>query len=314
MSLLFSLLLRIFTIAQLNCENLFDAEHDSLKNDTEFLPDSYRHWTHYRYWRKLTNISQELIACGGEGVEWTQPDLIGLCEVENDSVLTDLTKKSLLRNARYEYFMTDSPDERGIDVALLYSPFSFRPVNSHSIRIKLLPDMKPTRDILYVSGEIITGDTLHVFVVHAPSRSGGEKFSEPFRLQVTNQLGAAIDSIHSLSASAKIIVMGDFNDYSDSHSLQILRKYDLTELSENAKGTHGAKATYKFRGEWKSLDHILVSKSLCQRKWECHVVDFPFLLTHDEKYGGMMPLRTFSMYKYNDGYSDHLPLVAKIEL
>src|SRR3712207_5686087 len=99
----------------------------------------------------------------------------------NDSVLTDLTKKSLLRNARYEYVMTDSPDERGIDVALLYSPFSFRLITSYPIRIDLLPDMKPTRDILYASGEIITGDTLHVFVVHAPSRSGGAKLSEPYR-------------------------------------------------------------------------------------------------------------------------------------
>ncbi len=314
MSWLVSLLLGIFTIAELNCENLFDAEHDTLKNDVEFLPQSYHHWTHYRYWKKLNHIGQELVACGGEGVNWTQPDLIALCEVENDSVLTDLTKKSLLRNARYEYIMTDSPDERGIDVALLYSPFSFRPIVSHSIRIQLLKDMKPTRDILYVAGEVITGDTLHVLVVHAPSRAGGDTFSNPFRVQVARQLCAAIDSVRHTAPEAKIVVAGDFNDYAEGESLRLLRSHGMASVTETARGTHGAKATYKFRGTWKSLDHILVSENLWRRKWESHIVDFPFLLTPDDRYGGVMPLRNFSMYKYNDGYSDHLPLVVKIEL
>ncbi|HEY9542486.1 endonuclease/exonuclease/phosphatase family protein [Prevotella sp.] len=314
MNIFYALLLGIFTIVQLNCENLFDAEHDSLKNDVEFLPESYHHWTHYRYWRKLTNISQELIACGGEGVKWTQPDLIALCEVENDSVLTDLTKKSLLRNARYEYVMTNSPDERGIDVALLYSPFSFRLITSYPIRIDLLPDMKPTRDILYASGEIITGDTLHVFVVHAPSRSGGAKLSEPYRVQVAGQLAASIDSIRLLRREAKIVVAGDFNDYSNNKSLQTICNHEMVDISVKAQGRHGAKATYKFRGEWNSLDHILVSRSLARKRWDCYVVDYPFLLTHDDKYGGVMPLRNFTMYKYNEGYSDHLPLVAQIDI
>ena len=98
---LFYLLLGIFTFVELNCENLFDTQHDSLKQDVEYLPDSYHHWNANRYWKKLNRIGQEIIACGGEGNNWMLPDLVALCEVENDSVMRDLTKRSLLRQARY---------------------------------------------------------------------------------------------------------------------------------------------------------------------------------------------------------------------
>ena len=113
-----------FTLVELNCENLFDVSHDSLKQDQEYLPDATRHWTRKRYWRKLDNIAQEILSCRDDGI----PDLVALCEVENDSALTYLTRRSLLRNAGYEYLVTSSPDLRGIDVALVYSPFSFSPV------------------------------------------------------------------------------------------------------------------------------------------------------------------------------------------
>lgn len=106
--------------------------------------------------------------------DWQIPDLIALCEVENDTVMRDLTKRSLLRNANYEYIVTNSPDERGIDVALIYYPIHFQPIKHYPIRVKPCEGMRPTRDILYVSGRIITDDTLHIFVVHAPSRYGGE--------------------------------------------------------------------------------------------------------------------------------------------
>ena len=110
---------------------------------------------------------------------WHVPDFVALCEVENDSVLFDLTRRSALRGVNYDYVMTDSPDERGIDVALLYQPSSFALIQFRSIRIKPLPDTRPTRDILYASGRIMNDDTLHVFVLHAPSRRGGEQVSRP---------------------------------------------------------------------------------------------------------------------------------------
>ena len=294
------------TFMELNCENLFDTRHDSLKNDLEFLPDGSYRWTPYRYWAKLNHLGQEIVALSNP-----IPDFVAMCEVENDSVMFDLTRRSLLRNAGYEYVMTSSPDERGIDVALLYQPASFALLHSHSIRIKPLPDTRPTRDILYASGLIITGDTLHVFVVHAPSRRGGELASRPYRLHVASQLAEAVDSVYAISRDAKIIIAGDFNDYADSPALQYLYEHHLINISADAQGSHGAKATYRWHGEWRSLDQVLCSPSLAKVKQKCQIGDQPFLLEDDEKYGGKKPYRTYLGPRYLGGYSDHLPLLVQ---
>ena len=298
----------LLTFMELNCENLFDTRHDSLKNDLEFLPDGSYKWTPYRYWAKLNHLGQEIVAQSDP-----VPDFVAMCEVENDSVMFDLTKRSLLRNAGYEYVMTSSPDERGIDVALLYQPASFALLHSHSIRIKPLPDTRPTRDILYASGLLITGDTLHVFVVHAPSRRGGEVVSRPYRLLVASQLAEAVDSVYAISRDAKIIIAGDFNDYADSPALQYLYEHHLINMSADAQGSHGAKATYRWHGEWRSLDQILCSPSLAARKQSSVIGDLPFLLEDDEKYGGKKPYRTYLGPRYLGGYSDHLPLVVQLK-
>lgn len=308
------LLVSVFTFVELNCENLFDCQHDSLKQDTEFLPSSAHHWTPARYWRKLNRVGQTIVACGGEGSEWSLPDMVALCEVENDSVLRDLTKRSLLRTARYEYVMTDSPDERGIDVALLYSPFSFDLLRHHSIRVNTINGMRPTRDILYAAGRIITGDTLHVFVVHAPSRSGGERATRRFRAHVARRLGEAIDSVRTLSPQAHIIVAGDFNDHTDDESLGILYGHGLSDVTAHAQGSHGARGTYRYHGLWESLDHVLMSRRMSERVSEAFVFDTPFLLTDDEKYGGKQPLRTYLGPRYIGGFSDHLPLVVRLRI
>lgn len=298
----------LLTFMELNCENLFDTRHDSLKNDQEFLPDGSYKWTPYRYWAKLNHLGQEIVAQSDP-----VPDFVAMCEVENDSVMFDLTKRSLLRNAGYEYVMTSSPDERGIDVALLYQPASFALLHSHSIRIKPLPDTRPTRDILYASGLLITGDTLHIFVVHAPSRRGGEQVSRPYRLLVASQLAEAVDSVYAISRDAKIIIAGDFNDYADSPALQYLYEHHLINISSDAQGSHGAKATYRWHGEWRSLDQILCSPSLAARKQSSVIGDLPFLLEDDEKYGGKKPYRTYLGPRYLGGYSDHLPLVVQLK-
>lgn len=298
----------LLTFMELNCENLFDTRHDSLKNDLEFLPDGSYKWTPYRYWAKLNHLGQEIVAQSDP-----VPDFVAMCEVENDSVMFDLTKRSLLRNAGYEYVMTSSPDERGIDVALLYQPASFALLHSHSIRIKPLPDTRPTRDILYASGLLITGDTLHIFVVHAPSRRGGEQVSRPYRLLVASQLAEAVDSVYAISRDAKIIIAGDFNDYADSPALQYLYEHHLINMSADAQGSHGAKATYRWHGEWRSLDQILCSPSLAARKQSSVIGDQPFLLEDDEKYGGKKPYRTYLGPRYLGGYSDHLPLVVQLK-
>ena len=301
------------TIVELNTENLFDTRHDTLKNDYEFLPDSPRHWTRTKYWQKLNRIGQTIIACGEDSSGWTLPDIVGLCEVENDSVLFDLTRRSLLRKARYEYVMTASNDARGIDVALLYSPFSFRLIKADTIRIIPMKEMRPTRDILYVEGEIESGDTLHVFLLHAPSRMGGELYSRPFRKHVMEQLCNVIDSLRSQYVEPKLLVMGDFNDYADSPSLQLAYEHGLINVSAEAHGCNGAKGTYRYHGAWGSLDQILVSENL--RSWviDCRINDARFLLEEDTKYGGVKPRRNYNGMRFNNGFSDHLPLVLRLQ-
>lgn len=320
------LLISVFTFVELNCENLFDCRHDSLKNDTEFLPEGSYHWTPYRYWRKLDRIGQTIIACGedrcgenlkdkekenGSGWNWKLPDLVALCEVENDSVLRDLTKRSLLRNASYEYVMTQSADERGIDVALLYSPYTFWLLESRAVSVQRVKGMRPTRDVLYAKGLVWGRDTLHVMVAHFPSRRGGEAYSRPFRMAAAKTVCALADSIKAASPNANIIIAGDFNDYSESKSLLMIRNRGFTDISADAKGHNGAKGTYRYQGEWGSLDHILVSPSLASRMLSCCVYDAPFLLVPDEKFGGVKPRRNYLGPRYMDGFSDHLPLVAK---
>jgi len=306
------LLLGVFTFVQLNCENLFDCRHDSLKQDTEFMEDSPKHWTRTRYWRKLNSIGQEIISCGEDSGEWRLPDMVALCEVENDTVMRDLTKRSLLRKAGYEYVMTQSPDIRGIDVALMYSPFTFRIISHYALRVEPLPDMRPTRDILYVSGQLLSGDTLHVFVVHAPSRYGGERHTRPHRLRVAERLCASVDSIRQRCKSPAIIIAGDFNDYADSPTLtRITSRCNMSNISSNAEGSNGAKGSYKYNGEWNSIDHIIISSPLVPFLQGCRVHDTGFLLEDDNKYGGVKPRRTYTGYRYSGGYSDHLPVVAR---
>lgn len=302
----------LLTFVELNCENLFDCQHDSLKQDTEFLPTSGRHWTRTRYWRKLDRLSKELMACGDTIGGFTPPDLVALCEVENDTVMRDLTKRSPLRTADYDYLMTNSPDVRGIDVALMYHRFSFAPITHRSLRITPDKGMRPTRDVLYVSGRIVSGDTLHIFVLHAPSRLGGERHTRGYRKNVGATVLTVVDSIRNVSPQAKIIVAGDFNDGEQSHSLEIYRNSGLTCAADTATGRNGAKGTYRYRGHWETLDHLLVSESLRPNVLSSRIFDAPFLLTDEPLYGGVKPRRCYPSYRYDpEGFSDHLPLIVR---
>lgn len=302
----------ILTFVELNCENLFDCQHDSLKLDTEYLPQGAKRWTPYRYWRKIDNIAKEIISCGKDSCGYSLPDIVALCEVENDSVMRDLTMRSALRTLHYDYLMTNSPDLRGIDVALMYHTYSFKPISHSCIRINPLKGMRPTRDILYVCGQIVSGDTLHIFVVHAPSRYGGERKTRPYRLAVVQQLNSTIDSIRCIQPTAKIIVAGDFNDYSNSASIEYLKNCNLVEVSANAEGKHIAKGSYYFKGEWENIDHVFISPNL-RRYWvTTYIHDMPFLLEEDTVFGIYKPFRTYQGYKYQEGgFSDHLPVVTR---
>lgn len=321
----------IFRIASYNVENLFDYQHDSLKNDYEFLPDALRHWNYTKYKKKLDNIARVITAIGG----WTPPALVALCEVENDSVMRDLTRYSILREADYRYVMTESPDERGIDVALLYQRNLFKLLSYQSLPVdKPNKNSRPTRDILHVCGMILNRDTLDVFVAHLPSRSGGAKISEPYRVLAAKKLKETVDSISQVRNRAQILILGDFNDYPSNKSIkQILKAeipptiqdsihrnslYHLLARRTNMKKNFGS---YKFQGEWGLLDHIIVSGNLLMEdsplytnEANADVLSLPFLLTEDKKYGGKQPFRTYYGMKYQKGYSDHLPVWAEFRL
>ena len=305
----------LFTFVEFNCENLFDCVHDSLKNDYEFLPSSPRHWDRHKYWEKVNEVARTVLSCGEEGgQEWNLPDMVALCEVENDSVLHDLVHRSLLRKAGYEYVMTQSDDERGIDVALLYSPFTFRLLTHTAIRIPPEPRQHPTRDLLYAKGLVRSGDTLHVIVVHAPSRASGKAKSNGYRVRVAQAVAHIADSIRAHNDGALILVAGDFNDYQGNDALVLLQRHALTDVSQQAVGRNGAKATYKYRGKWGSLDHVFVSNGLFTLFSACRIHDESFLIEEDERYGGVQPRRTYVGKRYHGGVSDHLPLVAVFRL
>jgi endonuclease/exonuclease/phosphatase family metal-dependent hydrolase len=297
------------TLVELNCENLFDIRHDEGKDDMEFTPEGQRRWTKTRYWRKLNHIGQEILSCSEE-----LPAMVVLVEVENDSVLRDLTRRSLLRGARYDYLMTESSDVRGLDIAWLYQPDLVRPLCYETVPVTPLEGMRPTRDILYVRGRVVSGDTLHVYVVHAPSRYGGERYSRPFRQAVARRLCQSLDSLHAVSPDARVLVAGDFNDDADGPALRQIEHCGVRNLTRDATGQNGAHGTYRYEGEWGSIDHVFGSSTIVSLVDSVFIHAPRFLLEKEPRYGGFRPRRTYQGMQYQPGYSDHLPLVVRLRL
>ena len=310
-----------------NVENLFDTLPDSIKNDSEFLPESIRHWNTKRFKKKINDVSRVIIAMG----EWEAPALVGLCEVENDNVMKHLTQYSALKEQGYRYIMTNSPDIRGINIALLYQRDRFKLLNYQSINvIPDRPDRSPTRDILYVCGLLPTKDTLDILLVHFPSRTGGVKETEPYRLNTAKQLKSLADSIISVREHSQLLIMGDFNDYPTSKSIakvlnatipsDTIKACKLYHLLANKAAENRDYGSHKYKGEWKLLDHIIVSGNLLSNEnfstgiKKADVVRLPFLLEEDNAYGGYQPYRTYRGMKYIGGYSDHLPVYADFNM
>ena len=291
-----------FTVMSYNIENAFDTMHDEGKNDYEFCEGGERKWSYTRLFNKLKSVGKVIAAAD----EKRPLDLIGLCEVENDTVMHYLTQRTPLRTIGYKYLMTHSPDERGIDVALLYSPFTFHPFENQSIRNSL--PKQQTRDILHVAGTLASGDTLDVYVVHLPSKKGG---SEGHRLSMhlCQQLQAHTDSVRQHRHHPNIIVMGDFNAETNSQQLKLLtRSHHL--IDRTAKLQPG---TYKYQGEWSILDHILTHTTTLSHQ-QTRILTLPFLLEKDSPNGGEKPKRTYLGPAYKGGISDHLPVVATFQI
>lgn len=304
-----------------NTENLFDTNDDPGKNDEEFLPEGDYRWTMKRYRTKLDAVARVIAAVDEESA----PAIVGLCEVENDVVLKDLTEHSPLKSIGYRYVMTDSPDKRGIDVALLYRKSYFKLIGNESLRVNLKPQGGgATRDILHVTGMIESGDTLDVLVCHWPSRRGGTRESEPLRMVAAGEVRSAVDSIFRVRRKPYVVIMGDLNDGCNDRSvregLKAERRSKGSQLSDRELVTlmdGQLQGSYKYQGEWESYDQFVVSASFmnglgCTEIVDASVFSPDFMLADDDTYGGQKPLRTYNGRRYQEGYSDHLPILLRL--
>lgn len=290
-------------IVSYNVENLFHPAHDSLKNDYEWTTEGERHWTYKRYYAKEENIARVLTNIG----EWDGVDVVGLQEVENALVVKRLCYT--LRKNEYDFVHYESPDQRGIDVALIYKKARIDTLNTRAIRVNgegTNGDKLITRDILYVSAVVDKRDTIHFFVCHLPSQRGGAAESEWKRELAKRVLLHAIDSVFSEHKNANIVVMGDMNSApkNDLHGVTNIMA-NGERLKANVAGTH------KYQGRWTCLDQFYLSPSLDSIS-QVSIYDAEWIQEADEKYMGLKPKRTFNGFRYQDGYSDHLPIVLRI--
>ena len=299
-------------IVSYNVENLFHPKHDSImvdsawveKDDWEWTPEGERNWSYTRYYRKVENIARVLTHIG----EWDGVDIAGLQEVENATCLKRLCY--ILRRGEYDFVHYESPDPRGIDVALVYKKARVDTISSRAIRVQNTDpaaDRLQTRDILYVCARVDKRDTLHLFVCHLPSQRGGTAESEWKRKAVKEVLQHAVDSVYRTDAHAKIIVMGDMNSEP---------KDDLTGLRNRMSTGDGLRVTgygtHKYQGRWSCLDQFYISPALDSLS-TTQIYNAEWIQEPDEKYLGLKPKRTYNGFHYQNGFSDHLPIVLKVK-
>ncbi len=301
-------------IAFYNVENLYDTKDDPKVKDEEFLPDGKNKWTEERYKTKLDNLAKVILAIGdGKG-----PAILGMAEVENKGVLEDLTQKTALKEQQYGIVHYDSPDGRGIDVAMIYKKAKFQVLDSKSLTMPKLSDtLLPTRDVLLVKGIVGGRDTLYIMVNHWPSRRNGTTESEQRRIVAANFIKHIEDSLQKENPNAQVLAMGDLNDEPTDESLRgITHAADQTRqdgfvnmmwsLKKNGDGTH------YYKGEKSMFDQILVSPSLLRKRGyyteESNARIFRPDWVMGEVYKGdpPSPMRTFAGSRYLGGYSDHL--------
>jgi len=316
-----------FEVMFYNVENLFDTINDLQMDDKDYLPTGKREWNTEKYNNKLANISKVIHAINNENI----PELIGVCEIENRAVLKDLLAVSKLNKHAIAHF--ESPDNRGIDVALLYDSTRFKLIMAKPIYVQLclnndyINQLEPsealdmlnafggsqTRNILLVT-LLHQQDTYHVLVTHFPSRAGGKERSEVKRIMVAAVLKAEIDRLQSTYFNAKIIVMGDFNDEPNDKSVhEVLRACGSDSITHcTLYNPYEAlmklgEGSYKYQGNMDMLDQILVSYSLRLKMGKVSIYQ-PDWLKQTGQWDGY-PLRTFGGKIYMNGYSDHFPIM-----
>ena len=314
---------KIHTIAFYNVENLFDTINDVNKND-EASPIMEIKFNRSEIYNKKVNNMASVIADIGTDLVKKSPSIVGLCEVENRNVIEDLLKDKNLKDKNYEIIHYDSPDERGIDVAMIYNEdvFKITSTKSHELIIYDNKSSKRnyTRDQLVVSG-LLEGELIHLIVNHWPSRSGGEERSRAGRMAAAELNKKIIDSLQGKYKDAKIITMGDFNDdpHDDSMKKILNAKKHIKDVKEN--GIYNPMETIlsdqgigtnAYRDVWQLFDQILVSKPFLNKNYNSYqfykagVFNKSYLINKSGRYKGY-PFRSFSWGSFTGGYSDHLP-------
>lgn len=332
---------KIHTVAFYNFENLFDTINNP-NNDEDWLPQGAENWTSEKYKKKLSNMAKVISIIGTNDQQIESPTFVGGCEIENRGVLEDLVKQPKMLAGDYGIIHFDSPDKRGIDVALLFKKKHFKPTSYKNIplyvyrnnvekknakdekedltddKIEVTTDRRVyTRDVLLVTG-LLDNEEIHILVNHWPSRSGGEKRSSPYREKAGALNRAIMDSLFKINPNAKIISMGDFNDGSLNKSIKVemgaklkkseVQKFGIFNPFEQMALDGNASLFYRDAGD--IFDQILVSEGFLgsdfstYKYWKAGIYNKPFLVQISGQYKGY-PLR----HSANEvGYSDHFPV------
>lgn len=305
-----------------NLENLFDTIDDPKTWDEQFLPNGDYQWNTQRYQKKLDNMSKVIskIAKDQGGIT-----ILGLSEIENEFVVQDLINHPSLKSMNFGLVHRNSPDRRGVDVALIYRKDRFRVYNVVPYRLTTSDTSFRTRDQLLVSGILDNTDTLHVIVNHWPSKLGGEKKSMPKRIAAANLSKHIADSLMQVNPMAKVVIMGDLNDNPNAKSIT-----QYLGAKSKAKDTHLYQLfnpmyklymdgvwSYVYRDEPNVIDQIIMSYGLLNatsnyKYSSVHIFRESFMLTQSGSYEGY-PFRTFAGGVYQGGYSDHLPVYIILE-
>lgn len=308
----------LYTVAFYNLENLFDTEDHPDKLDADFTPNGRLKWTQERYERKLFKLASTISKIGWESTGRV-PSLIGVAEVENKTVLRDLLAIDSLKEHKYSYVHYDSPDERGIDNALIYDAAVFEVLHSEAIPLMVynegnVQDM--TRDILYVRGKL-NGEDVHIFVNHWPSRRDGGVETEYKRVKASETIIAFMAGLEETYSNPNYIIMGDFNDGPKALSVKnLVEKKQLFNPMERLLTPKRGSANYKFN--WSLFDQIIISHSFLNYESKTHsfntsnIFDEQFLKEYKGKFKGS-PFRTYVGRKYMGGYSDHFPVYIQLK-
>jgi predicted extracellular nuclease len=307
------------TVMFYNVENLFDIYNDSTKDDDDFLPDGLMRWNLSRYNKKISSLYKTIVAAG----KWNLPAVVSLCEIENRKVLEDLVYGTYLSKYNYRIIHEESPDQRGIDVCMIYRKDIVNIIEyTYWIPPVINDEIFTSRSVLYTK-MVIKTDTVHVIVNHWPSRRGGVLAGEGQRMKIAGMIRQKADSIFMKnSRAAKIIILGDFNCTPDDQVIKSLMSSadsgrNFINLSERM-ATSGT-GSYRYMGTWEMIDQIMVSGTMLNSKSGLfttektfRVFNPDFLLKKDPSYPGLSPLSTYRGYKYQGGYSDHLPVLIDL--